>query len=97
MSLAFIRMVDGNDFESILVYLTWWAVHTTTFSILMSIYASYRDDPQNDYLDYKTLANWTNGMAQCVNIVVFFVTSFAIYPVVFSEEGAWDTPYDIYS
>lgn len=60
---TFSRLIDGSNFENILIYLTHWAIHATTFSLLFSIYASYIDDPLNEMIDYKALSNIFTGLA----------------------------------
>lgn len=62
----------------------------------MSIDASYRDDPQTEMVDYKALANISNGLALSTNIIVVLNTVIMIYPTRWWVPGAWDTPYDLY-
>ena len=91
------RNIDGETLEGWTTYFTNWSFFATMISLIFSILASYRDNVAEDVFDYKSLANWFNGIAQAMNSVTFLATITVINPLKWFDALNWDSWRDIYS
>lgn len=89
-------MVDGAQIDDLYLFLTNESLVITFLSLAFTIYASSYENPQNELINYKTLAYYVNSIVEILNLEVSVVSWIVIIPLFFQREGAWTDALGIY-